>query len=266
MSSSVSGSRVSSRLRDSNGVVTLKNGFSVVAATRVTQRFSTLGSSASCCVLEKRWTSSMNRTVWVPVSPSARLASSMTWRTSFTPAVTADSSRQRRLVAAGDGHRERGLAGAGRAPEDHAERGVALDHPAQRRALGQQVALADDLVQRARPHPDGERSDLRGSVPLARVEQRLLHPNDPTGGAGSRRTGVSAHSCQEWGCFPRSEGSLRWRCGAALCADTQAAACRRHDWTRPTTCPGRDITSSQVNRSTRHPRRSSVFSRSRSRR
>jgi hypothetical protein len=97
-SSSVSGSRVSSSERDSSGEMTLKNGFSVVAATSVTQRFSTLGSSASCWVLEKRCTSSTNSTVWAPVSPSARRASSTTCRTSLTPAVTALSSRNRRRV------------------------------------------------------------------------------------------------------------------------------------------------------------------------
>ena len=43
MSSSVSGSRVSSSDRDSSGEITEKNGFSVVAATSVTQRFSTPG-------------------------------------------------------------------------------------------------------------------------------------------------------------------------------------------------------------------------------
>jgi hypothetical protein len=96
MSSSVSGSSVSSRLRLSSGLMMEKNGFSVVAATRVTQRFSTAGSRASCWVLEKRCTSSTNRTVCAPVSPSVRLASSTTCRTSFTPAVTADSSRKRR--------------------------------------------------------------------------------------------------------------------------------------------------------------------------
>ena len=35
-------------MRDSSGEMTEKNGFSVVAATSVTQRFSTPGSSASC--------------------------------------------------------------------------------------------------------------------------------------------------------------------------------------------------------------------------
>jgi hypothetical protein len=46
----------------------------------------------------KRCTSSMNSTVWVPVRPSSRRADSIAARTSFTPAVTADSSMKRRLV------------------------------------------------------------------------------------------------------------------------------------------------------------------------
>ena len=50
-SSSVSGCSRSSRLRDISGEITLKKGFSVVAATSVTQRFSTPGSSASCWAL-----------------------------------------------------------------------------------------------------------------------------------------------------------------------------------------------------------------------
>ena len=60
---SASGCSVSSRERDSSGEFTENDGFSVVAATSVTQRFSTLGSSASCCALVKRCTSSMNSTV-----------------------------------------------------------------------------------------------------------------------------------------------------------------------------------------------------------
>src|SRR5687768_17989360 len=51
-----------------SGEITEKNGFSVVAATRSTQRFSTPGSSASCCALLNRCTSSTNRTVSWPVA------------------------------------------------------------------------------------------------------------------------------------------------------------------------------------------------------
>ncbi len=87
---------MSSSDRLSNGELTENDGFSVVAATSVTQRFSTLGSSASCWVLEKRCTSSMKRTVSSPPVARRRRASSTTWRTSFTPAVTAESSTNRR--------------------------------------------------------------------------------------------------------------------------------------------------------------------------
>ena len=63
-----------------------------------THRFSTAGSRASCCVLENRCTSSMNSTVCVPLIPSARRAASTAARTSLTPALTAESSTNRRLV------------------------------------------------------------------------------------------------------------------------------------------------------------------------
>ena len=75
-----------------------KNGFSVVAAISVTQRFSTPGSNASCWDLENRCTSSTNRTVSVPLRDSSRRDSSRTARTSLTPADTADSSTKRRSV------------------------------------------------------------------------------------------------------------------------------------------------------------------------
>lgn len=78
--------------------MTEKKGFSVVAPMKVTQRFSTAGSRASCCALLKRCTSSTNRTVWRPDMPSSRRACSMAARTSLTPADTAETSTKRRLV------------------------------------------------------------------------------------------------------------------------------------------------------------------------
>jgi hypothetical protein len=65
-SSSVSERSCSTSDRDSSGDTTEKYGFSVVAATSSTIRSSTAPSSASCCVREKRCTSSMNRTVDSP--------------------------------------------------------------------------------------------------------------------------------------------------------------------------------------------------------
>jgi hypothetical protein len=78
--------------------MTLKCGFSVVAPTSDTQRFSTPGRSASCCVLLNRCTSSTNSTVSVPLCARARRAPVMTSRTSLTPAETAEISTKRRLV------------------------------------------------------------------------------------------------------------------------------------------------------------------------
>lgn len=64
MSSSVNGRSCSTSERDSSGETTENDGFSVVAATSSTVRSSTAPSSASCCVLENRCTSSMNSTVF----------------------------------------------------------------------------------------------------------------------------------------------------------------------------------------------------------
>ena len=96
-----SGSRRNSVLRLRSGGLTSKNGFSVVAPISVSVPSSTAGSSASCCDLEKRWISSRNRIVPRSCSPRRWRARSITSRTSFTPAVTADScSNARRVVPA----------------------------------------------------------------------------------------------------------------------------------------------------------------------
>src|SRR5690606_21594145 len=78
--------------RDNSGEITENDGFSVVAAIRITQPFSTPGNRASCCALVNRWISSRNNTVETPYRSRAERAASITSRTSFTPAFTADSS------------------------------------------------------------------------------------------------------------------------------------------------------------------------------
>ena len=57
---------------------------------------------------------------------------------------------------------QRGLAGAGRPPEQQRHRRVVVDQLAERRARAGQVPLADHLVQGARPHPDRERGGRLG--------------------------------------------------------------------------------------------------------
>ena len=61
-----------------------------------------------------------------------------------------DEVRLRQLC---DDPRERRLAGAGRSPEDDRLQQVAFDCLAQRFAGAQDLVLADDVVERSRPHP-----------------------------------------------------------------------------------------------------------------
>ena len=72
---------------------------------------------------------------------------------------------------------DRRLAGARRSVEDHRVRLAGLDRGAQRRALGEQVLLADEVVERARAHPDGERRPLAGAARrrLVALEQLIAH-------------------------------------------------------------------------------------------
>ena len=104
-----------------------------------------------------------------------------------------------------DDVRERGLAGAGRAVEHQRHRLVGLDQPAQRRPRAEQVLLADDLVQRARPHADGERRARVDAAPGRRPRARRTaksrlrsYPRGTTRPVQQRRIGrhvgrVSAH-------------------------------------------------------------------------
>ena len=55
-----------------------------------------------------------------------------------------------------DDPRQRRLAGAGRTPEDDGLQEVAFDRFAQRLAGRQQLLLADEFVERPRPHPLGQ--------------------------------------------------------------------------------------------------------------
>ena len=77
------------------------------------------------------------------------------------PASTALKAMNSACGEIGNQARERGLAGAGRAPEDDRLQQVALDGFAQRPARADQLLLALDLVERARAHALGERHRAR---------------------------------------------------------------------------------------------------------
>ena len=81
-----------------SGAFTSKNGFSVVAPIRVMIPASTAGRRASCWLLLNRCTSSRKRMVPLPISASRSRAPAITSRTSFTPAVTAESDTKARSV------------------------------------------------------------------------------------------------------------------------------------------------------------------------
>src|SRR5690606_11745202 len=72
-----------------------------------------------------------------------------------------------------DDPRERGLAGPGRAPEDHAGDPIGLDGPAKQAPGPRQVLLADVLVKGPRPHALGERRE-RGVPPTGMSKEVVV--------------------------------------------------------------------------------------------
>ena len=113
----------------------------------------------------------MNRTVCRPGGTARTWPVSITSRTSFTPALSADSWTNRRFVAEETISASVVLPVPGRAEQDQRHRRVTLDEPAQRRSGAEQVLLADDLVERARTHPGGQR---RRRVERSRVSPRFV--------------------------------------------------------------------------------------------
>ena len=80
-----------------------------------------------------------------------------------------------RLGEARDDLRQRGLAGAGRPPEDERADIVALNLRAQRFARADQVLLADKFIERARTHAVGQRAGAVAGVIAARDGWEQTH-------------------------------------------------------------------------------------------
>ena len=95
--------------------------------------------------------------------------------------MTADSVDEVGADLGGQQPGEARLAGAGRAPQEQRREVAAGDAPAERPALADEVLLADELVEVARPHPGGER------LALGRWLEEGL-------GSGARRRGGHAPS------------------------------------------------------------------------
>ncbi|KAL1856900.1 hypothetical protein VTK73DRAFT_8206 [Phialemonium thermophilum] len=94
-SSTDSGASVKVRHRLRSAACTLKLGFSVVAPINVMVPASTGRRNTSCCDLEKRWISSQNMMVFLPVKVNSLAASANSFLHSVTPVLVALISMKR---------------------------------------------------------------------------------------------------------------------------------------------------------------------------
>jgi hypothetical protein len=98
---------------------------------------------------------------------------------------------ERTLGAAGHGEGEGGLAGAGWPPEDRTGEPVLFDQTAQRPPRCDEVLLPDDVVERARTQPGGQRG-LGLQALLGRSAEQIAHPPDAIRAARSGPGGRDA--------------------------------------------------------------------------
>ena len=179
--------KTSTRARDNSAALSSKDGFSVVAPTRMTVPSSMTGRKESCCARLKRWISSTNSSVWRP------LVRRKPRHLEHLLEVGNTGKDRRNLLEgqpriAGKQPCNRRLAGAGRPPEDHRAERAGADHPRQRTVLAGQVLLADHLRQRRRPQPVGQRPrGLATAFPGDRPRNRsAIRSAGPAGSAGRR--------------------------------------------------------------------------------
>ena len=157
MSSLESGSNWKMRLRLTSGLLMVKKGFSVVAPTRITTPSSTPGKSTSCWALLKRWISSMKSSVFWPAGREAVVGGGEHLAQLLHAAGHGAELLEMAAALLGQQPCQGGLAGAGRAVEDHRAQPVGRQQPPQQLPLAEKMLLADELGQRCRPHPRRQR-------------------------------------------------------------------------------------------------------------
>ena len=165
--------------------LTSKYGFSVVAPMSVTTPSSMAGSRASCCALLKRWISSMKRTVRAAVRVRASRAPWMAARTSAVPELTAESCTRRAPVSAAMSRASVVLPQPGGPKKSMLKSCAALDRGAQHRARPDDVLLAGELRERARPHARRQRR-LGRDLLVAQGEEVVLGQSTPARAGPSR--------------------------------------------------------------------------------
>ncbi len=89
------------------------------------------------------------------------------------PEKIAEICTKASFVSRANEPRDRGLAGAGRTPEDQAAERAGTHQPRQRPIWPEKVILAGDLVEALRPQPIGERT--RGLVLEASGCEKIRH-------------------------------------------------------------------------------------------
>ena len=176
----------------------------MVAPTSTTVPSSITGRKESCCARLKRCTSSTNSSVPLPISRRARAASNAFFR-SATPENTAEICSKCSSVASAKQPRHRGLAGAGRAPEDQRAQRARLQHARQRAVGTEDVVLADD-VGRACAAAAGRAADAARPAPALRRRTGWCrfawplraHPPSVTLICWPPRTSVMRQSRADW--------------------------------------------------------------------
>ena len=101
---------------------------------------------------------------------------------------------ERRVRLRGDKPGQGGLPGPGGTPEDHGYRTPCAHHRRKGGTGGKEVRLADDLIQRGRPHPCGERLGSPATCLSLGCEQVLHHgPADsPSPASAARVSGLNS--------------------------------------------------------------------------
>ena len=179
----------------------------MVAPTRMTVPSSTTGRKRSCWLRLKRWISSTNSSVPCPVlrRRARRLKGFL---------EIGDAGKDRRqllemqLERGRQQPRDGGLAGAGRAPQDHRMRPARRDHPADRAFRSQQMILAHNLAQAfgrrrsargrgassARP-PFSKRSLMEDSCPHLSLSRKRSETSSAANGFAMRgkKAGTKTH-------------------------------------------------------------------------
>ena len=157
MAACVSGCRTKTFDRESSAAFTSNEGFSVVAPIRTMSPASTRGRNASCCALLKRWISSTKTIVRRPDERRRTCAAAMTSLISLMPASTALKATNCALVMSAMTRASVVLpvpGGPQRMIDCRRSRSIASRSGLPGR---EDLVLADDLVERPRPHPFGER-------------------------------------------------------------------------------------------------------------